>query len=107
MITPARTLPLRSGLLGALQLALAALLRVLLFAAAFIFMLAALLAGAVLALGVVVWALLRGRRPAPGILHAYYQRARRRQRPGDERVVVDVQAVEVPAARLDDARPRA
>jgi len=72
-----------------------ALLRLALLLAGLVFMLAALVAASILAVGLLAWALLRGRRPAPGVFQAYYQRARRRQRPGSEPLVVDVEAVEV------------
>jgi hypothetical protein len=87
------------GPLGSLQRALrtaaATAIKLLLLLAGFVFMLSALLAAGLLALGLLTWALLRGRRPAPGVFQAYYQRARRRQRPGSEPMVVDVEAVEV------------
>ncbi len=70
-------------------------LRLVAVAAAFVFMLVALVLGMLLALGLVGWALVRGRRPATGLFHAYYQRARHRQRPGDK-TIIDIDAVEVP-----------
>lgn len=79
----------------ALKLAAAAVLKLMLLVAGFVFMLSALLAAGLLALGLLTWALLRGRRPAPGVFQAYYQRARRRQRPGSDAMVVDVEAVEI------------
>jgi hypothetical protein len=72
------------------------MLKPMLLLAGLIFLLAALVAASVLATGLLAWALLRGQRPAPGVFQAYYQRARQRQRPGSEPLVVDVEAVEVP-----------
>lgn len=70
------------------------LLRLLLAVASLIFMISALIAGAILGTVLIVWALLRGKRPAPGLFEAQAHRARRRAafRPGE---VVDIEAREV------------
>lgn len=87
---------LQGGFKSALRRVASAALKLVLLLAGLVFMLTALVAASVLATGLLAWALLRGRRPAPGVFQAYYQRARKRQRPGSEPLVVDVEAVEVP-----------
>jgi hypothetical protein len=71
------------------------LLRLLLAVASVIFMISALIVGAVLGTALIIWALLRGRRPAPGLFEAQVHRARRRGafRPAE---VVDIEVREVP-----------
>ena len=86
---------------------LGVLLRLGVLAVAFVIMLFALVLGMFLALGIVAWALVRGRRPVPGVFRAYYQRARNRQTPA-EKFVVDVDVVEVPEpGGLKPEAPRA
>lgn len=101
MNTPARSVNARPGPLAGLQLALGALLRALLLVGAFLMLLFALLAAALLAIGMAAWMLLRGRKPEFRLFQGYYQRARRRQHPEAEPTVIDVEAVEV---RSDQAR---
>jgi hypothetical protein len=82
-------------LLGGIGRALAGLL---LAVSAVVVMLGALLVAVVLTVGLVIWALLRGRRPAQGVFNASFQRARRgRSAPLGE--VVDVEVREVPDLR--------
>jgi hypothetical protein len=100
------------GLLGTV-------LRMLLGVLAFVLMLGALLVGAVLALGVVAWALLRGRRPGARVFSTSFQRMRRpaagredpsvrpawggQNRPAGQGAVIDIEVREVP----DNGRPGA
>ncbi len=102
--------------LSALGGLLGTLLRLAAGVLAFVLMLGALLVGAALALGLVVWALLRGRRPQAQVFNTSFQRMRRQRatgqagapspghaqaaRPG---AVIDIEAREVP----DDGRPTA
>jgi hypothetical protein len=76
------------------------LIRLALAVSAFMLLMAALFLGLLLALGLVAWALLRGRRPARGVFKGSFQRARARTaRPQGE--VIDVEVREVP----DSGRP--
>jgi hypothetical protein len=61
----------------------------------FALLLGALLLGLVLALGIVMWARLRGRKVAPGVFRAAFLKARRRPSAYTGEVV-DVQVREVP-----------
>jgi hypothetical protein len=71
------------------------LMGLVLAASALVVMLGALLVAVVLTVGLVIWSLLRGRRPAAGVFNASFQRARRsRSAPIGE--VVDVEVREVP-----------
>ena len=83
-----------------LQRALSALARPVLWIGAMLLMFSALLLGLLLAGGVVLWALLRGRRPGPANLRWGYMPRPRGfgQRPAGE--VVDVQAREVEGPTL-------
>ena len=63
----------------------------------------ALLMGLVLALGLVAWALLRGRRPARGVFTAAFRRARPRCTRA-EGPVIDIESREVPEPRAANAR---
>ena len=78
-------------LLGGIVRALAGLV---LAVSAVVVVLSALLVAVVLTVSLVLWALLRGRRPAQGVFSSSFQRARRRQPPpvGE---VVDVEVREV------------
>ena len=82
------------------QRTVAALLRIVLLLSATVLMIGAMLIGLVLASGVVLWALLRGRRPGPVNLRwGRMPRAGGFGRPMDGDVV-DVQAREVDGPRL-------
>jgi hypothetical protein len=82
------------------QRAVSALLRIVLLVSAMLLMLGALLLGLLLTSGVVLWALLRGRRPGPvDIRWGRMPGARGFGRPAAGEVV-DVQAREVPGPRL-------
>ena len=63
----------------------------------------ALLMGLLLALGLVAWALLRGRRPARGVFSAAFRRARQRSARAEGQVI-DIEAREVPEPRAANAR---
>lgn len=80
---------------GRLQRVLHTLLAVGIALIGFTVMLAALVMGTVLALGLVVWALIRGRKPAAGVFRSTYQRARERQSNMRRAEVVDVEVREV------------
>ena len=82
------------GLLASRGL-LRSLLRLGFVCAGFVLMLGALLAGLLLVSSLVVWSLLRGRRPAAGVLRSAFERSRRRaaEAPGQ---VIDVEVREVP-----------
>jgi hypothetical protein len=92
--TQPRAAPTPSRLGGLAQLA-RMLLRLALGLVGFVLLLGALMVGLVLALGIVIWARLRGRKAAPGVFTAAFHKARRRPAAftGD---VVDVQVREVP-----------
>jgi uncharacterized iron-regulated membrane protein len=60
-------------------------------------MVAALAAGLLLASGAVLWALVRGRRPARDTFRARFEQARRTARPRGE--VIDVEVREIPGPR--------
>jgi hypothetical protein len=84
-----------------LQRLLAAVLRPLLVIFGMLLMLGALLLGLVLATGVVLWALLRGRRPGPVNLRwGHMSRPRGFGRAPPRGEVVDVQAREVDGPTL-------
>ena len=82
-------------LLGSLSRLLRTLLKLALGLVGFVLLLGALLVGLTLALGIVIWARLRGRKAAPGVFQAAFQQARRRS-PTPAGEVVDVEAREVP-----------
>ena len=104
----------RPGLLSGFWTLLGGLLRLAAGVLAFVLMLGALLVGAALALGLVAWALLRGRRPQAQVFGSAFQRMRRGPRPtrghgsdpwrsaAPAGAVVDVEAREVP----DDGRAK-
>ena len=52
--------------------------------------------GMLLALGVIAWAVVRGRKPAVGVFRSSYRRARHGAAAGDPAQVVDVEVREVP-----------
>jgi hypothetical protein len=84
-----------------MQRLLAAVLRPVLVIGGMLLMLVALLVGMVLATGVLVWALLRGRRPGPVNLHwGRMPRARGFGTAPGRGEVVDVQAREVDGPSL-------
>jgi hypothetical protein len=83
---------------GALQRVLQTVLRVGAGVVAFVLMLAALILGLALAAGVIVWALLRGRRPAPDVLRSTYRRTWRPRATHEAGQVVDVEVREVSEA---------
>jgi hypothetical protein len=94
----------RSNLGSLLRAVPAVLLRLSLGVVALVLMLGALLVGAVLTVGLLAWALLRGKRLAPGAFSATFQRSRGRG-PGWERKpaarapvqdVIDIEARVVP-----------
>lgn len=85
----------KSLVLGAVRLAVALL--------ALVVMLGALLVGTVLAIGLVSWSLLRGRRPAQGLFTTSFRRARQRST-WAEGAVIDIEAREVPETRAQDER---
>jgi hypothetical protein len=95
---PATTTATSPSLLGSLARLLRALLKIALGLVGFVLLLSALFVGLMLALGIVIWARLRGRRAAPGVFTAAYQKARRRPsaRAAPTGQVVDVEAREVP-----------
>jgi hypothetical protein len=83
------------SLLGGLAQLARALLKMALGLFGLVLLLGALMLGLLLALGIVIWARLRGRRAAPGVFTAAFQKARRR--PGvPVGEVVDVEVREVP-----------
>ena len=69
-----------------------------------VLLLGALLLGLALALGIVIWARLRGRKAAPGVFRAAFQQARRRS-PVPAGEVVDVEAREVPEVSRPNTQP--
>jgi hypothetical protein len=74
-----------------------------------VLMLGTLLVGAVLAIGLLAWALLRGRRLPPGAFSATFQRARRAGRPraaADPGPVIDIEARVVPEPMTGPAATR-
>lgn len=77
---------------------LRALLRLALALLGVLMLLGALVLGLVFALVLVVWALLRGKRPARGVFQASFHRARRRSPPPPSGPVIDIEAREVPDA---------
>ena len=82
-----------------------ALVGLVLAVSAVVVMLGALLVAVVLTVALVIWALLRGRRPAQGVFNASFQRARRRQA-APQGEVVDVEVREVPdGPPLHDVHP--
>lgn len=95
MLPTSTTRPAPSEPASGLQRMLNLLLRMGAGLVAFVLMLAALLLGLVLALGVITWAVLRGRRPAMGLFRSSYRRARNGASAGDPSQVVDVEAREV------------
>ena len=83
------------------QRTVSALLRVVLLISATVLMIGAMLLGLVLASGVVLWALLRGRRPGPVNLRwGHMPRARGFAQRPPRGEVVDVQAREVDGPTL-------
>jgi hypothetical protein len=83
------------SLLGGLAQLARALLKMALGLFGLVLLLGALMLGLMLALGIVIWARLRGRRAAPGVFTAAFHTARRRPAaPVGE--VVDVEVREVP-----------
>lgn len=120
MTTPHRYVPppgrqARPGLLFGLSALFGGLLRLAAGLLALFLMLGALLVGATLALGLVAWALVRGRRPQAQVFSTSFQRMRKGRRgAGPQRqsgagqgadaavdAVVDIEVREVP----DDGRP--
>jgi hypothetical protein len=85
------TAPAWRRLLGGIGRALAGLV---LAVSAIVVMLGALLVAVVLTVGLVIWALLRGRRRVRGVFNASFQSARRRQA-APQGEVVDVEVREV------------
>jgi hypothetical protein len=78
---------------GRLRAVPGALLRVVLGVLGIFLMLGALLAGAMLAMGLLLWALVRGRRLPPGAFSAAFQRTRGfRRDTGAAGPVIDVEA---------------
>ena len=84
-----------TSLLGGLAKLTRALLKIVLGFLGLVVLLGALMLGLMLALGIVIWARLRGRTVAPGVFTAAFAKAWRRPMPaaGD---VVDVEVREVP-----------
>jgi hypothetical protein len=83
------------------QRTVAALLRIVLLISATVLMIGAMLIGLVLASGVVLWALLRGRRPGPVNLRwGHMPRARGFGQAPPRGEVVDIQAREVDGPTL-------
>ena len=120
MTTPHRHVPpsdraARTGVWSGLSALLGGLLRLAAGLLALFLMLGALLVGAALALGLVAWALLRGRRPQAQVFSSSFQRMRKgprgagpQRQPGAGQgadatmeAVVDIEVREVP----DDGRP--
>jgi hypothetical protein len=93
----------RSNLGSLLRAVPAVLLRLSLGVVALVLMLGALLVGTVLTVGLLAWALLRGKRLAPGAFSATFQRSRGRGRSGTEGLVIDVEARVVPEKETVDA----
>ena len=77
----------------------AAVLRTVLAFAALLFVIGAFMLGIVLATGIVLWALLRGRRPGPVNLRWRSGLRRSSPRPAGEVVDVQVREVDPPAPR--------
>lgn len=82
-------------LLGGLAQLARALLKMALGLLGLVLLLGALMLGLILALGIVIWARLRGRKAAPGVFTAAFQKARRRTSAAAGEVV-DVEVREVP-----------
>lgn len=84
-----------TSLLGGLAKLARALLKIALGFLGLVVLLGALMLGLMLALGIVIWARLRGRSVAPGVFNAAFARARRRT-VASAGEVVDVEVREVP-----------
>lgn len=81
---------------GGLQRAVQLILRLGAALVAFALMLGALMLGLVLALVVIIWAVVRGRKPVVGVFRSTYRRARQGTAGPSAGQVVDVEAREVP-----------
>lgn len=81
--------------LGGLATMALVLLKVVLGIVGFMLLLGALMLGLLLALGIVIWARLRGRKAAPGVFTAAFAKARLRPMAAAGEVV-DVEVREVP-----------
>ena len=90
--------------LGFLSRLFRAVLKLALGLVGFVLLLGALLVGLTLALGIVIWARLRGRQAAPGVFRAAFQQARRRT-PMPVGEVVDVEVREVPEVSRTNTKP--
>ena len=90
--------------LAAVRALLRGVLRVCFVCAGFVLMLGALFAGLLLVSLLVLWSLLRGRRPAAGVFRSTFERSRRRTgaAPGQ---VIDVEVREVPDPVLPRREP--
>ena len=84
-----------TSLLGGLAKLARALLKVALGFLGLVVLLGALMLGLMLAVGIVIWARLRGRSVAPGVFNAAFARAKRRPVAAAGEVV-DVEVREVP-----------
>lgn len=92
------------SLLGGLAQLARALLKVALGLFGLVLLLGALMLGLMLALGIVIWARLRGRRAAPGVFTAAFHKARRRPSVAAGEVV-DVEVREVPDVPHPSSKP--
>lgn len=84
-----------TSLLGGLAKLARALLKIAVGLFGLVLLLGALMLGLMLAVGIVIWARLRGRSVAPGVFNAAFARARRRP-VASAGEVVDVEVREVP-----------